>query len=55
MSEDNKADGPEVKGSVKWKPTSLADATEGKVVELDARQLVKDCLKELAQEMGITR
>jgi hypothetical protein len=28
-------------------------ASSGKVVELDSRQLAKDCLKELAQEMGI--
>jgi hypothetical protein len=28
-------------------------ASSGKVVELDSRQLAKDCLKELAQEIGI--
>jgi hypothetical protein len=28
-------------------------ASSGKVVELDSKQLAKDCLKELAQEMGI--
>ncbi|KAI0086033.1 guanine nucleotide exchange factor in Golgi transport N-terminal-domain-containing protein [Irpex rosettiformis] len=30
-------------------------STTGKVVELDARQLARDCLKELAEEMGIAR
>ncbi|KAI0338792.1 hypothetical protein BDW22DRAFT_1362507 [Trametopsis cervina] len=39
----------------RWDPTLAIDATEGKVVELDARQLAKDCLKELAVEMGLGR
>lgn len=52
---DNINVGPEMKGSVRWKSTSMAEASTGKVVELDARQLAKDCLKELSQEMGVAR
>ena len=34
---------------------STANAPSDSAVELDARQLAKDCLKELAGEMGIAR
>ena len=51
---DNADPGDELAVSVKWKPTLVGDFKAGKVLELDARQVAKDCLKELAQEMGIS-
>lgn len=43
------------KSIVRLESANTTDASSGKVVELDARQLARDCLKELAQEMGIAR
>ena len=34
---------------------SEGSATEGHAVELDARTLVKDCLKEVGRELGVGR
>lgn len=32
---------------------AVAEADEGKAVALDARALVKECLKEIGREMGV--
>ncbi|KAI0690366.1 hypothetical protein BC835DRAFT_1365030 [Cytidiella melzeri] len=49
------AEGKQAKGTEHVGSTVTTHAPSGSVVKLDARQLVKECLKELAQEMGIAR
>jgi len=53
--EDQVKDAAGAKSIAKWDSVRSTEANEGKVVELDAKQLARDCLKELSEEMGIAR
>ena len=45
----------EVRKSVAWNDVTSGSVDEGRAVELDARALVKECLKEIGREMGVGR
>lgn len=45
----------EVRKSVAWNDVITGSINEGRAVELDARALVKECLKEIGREMGVGR
>ncbi|KAL6306601.1 hypothetical protein BKA93DRAFT_729312 [Sparassis latifolia] len=43
----------EARRSVSWSQVATGDMDQGRAVELDARTLVKECLKEVGKEMGV--
>ncbi|KAI0073983.1 hypothetical protein K474DRAFT_1774330 [Panus rudis PR-1116 ss-1] len=43
----------EVRNSVGWEDVASGSVDEGRAIELDARQVVKECLKEIGREMGV--
>ncbi|OCH93573.1 hypothetical protein OBBRIDRAFT_885401 [Obba rivulosa] len=54
-STDFSANSEDVRKSVSWTQVASGAAQEGRAVELDARFLVKECLKEVGREMGVGR
>lgn len=43
----------ELRNSVSWTDVNAGAVDEGRAVEMDARAIVKECLKEMGREMGV--
>ncbi|EMD41098.1 hypothetical protein CERSUDRAFT_111675 [Gelatoporia subvermispora B] len=54
-SADFTANSEDVRKSISWTQVASGAAQEGRAVELDARLLVKECLKDVGREMGVGR
>lgn len=51
----NAAKPEEVRKSIAWNDVTSGAVDEARAIELDARAVVKECLKEIGREMGVVQ